>query len=103
MILHRSRPLVIGALAIGVAAGTTFATVGTASAASTVEFVSVATGGAQADRESWDGVPSADGRFVVFTSTAGNLSPADTNGVADVYVRDRLTGTTQLVSGRRQG
>ena len=103
MILHRSRPLVIGALAIGVAAGTTFATVGTASAASTVEFVSVATGGAQADRESWDGVPSADGRFVVFTSTAGNLSPADTNGVADVYVRDRLTGTTQLVSARPDG
>ncbi|MBS0195349.1 MAG: hypothetical protein JSR77_01190 [Planctomycetes bacterium] len=30
-----------------------------------------------------------DGRFVVFTSEATNLVPNDTNGVSDVFVRDR--------------
>lgn len=32
---------------------------------------------------------SSDGRFVAFTSTAPGLVPGDTNGVADVFVRDR--------------
>lgn len=32
---------------------------------------------------------SASGRFVVFASTADNLVPGDTNGVADVFLRDR--------------
>ena len=31
---------------------------------------------------------SDDGRYVVFTSTADNLVPNDTNGHADVFVRD---------------
>lgn len=41
---------------------------------------------------------SADGRWIVFSSDAGNLVPADNNGVADVFLRDRQTGTTELVS-----
>jgi Tol biopolymer transport system component len=41
---------------------------------------------------------SADGRFVAFVSTATNLVPGDSNGVADVFVRDRRSGTTQRVS-----
>jgi len=32
---------------------------------------------------------SADGRFVSFESRSANLVPNDTNGVKDVYVRDR--------------
>jgi uncharacterized repeat protein (TIGR02543 family) len=32
---------------------------------------------------------SEDGRFVVFRSTAANLVPGDTNGVADIFLRDR--------------
>src|ERR671914_164950 len=39
-----------------------------------------------------------DGRFVVFASAASNLVPGDTNGVGDVFVRDRLTGVTELMS-----
>ena len=39
----------------------------------------------------------ADGRFVVFTSTAV-LTPGDTNGLQDVYIRDIVSGTTALVS-----
>jgi Tol biopolymer transport system component len=32
---------------------------------------------------------SADGRYVAFASTASNLVSEDTNGYADVFVRDR--------------
>jgi uncharacterized repeat protein (TIGR01451 family) len=39
-----------------------------------------------------------DGRFVVFASFASNLVPGDTNGVGDVFVRDRRTGVTERVS-----
>src|SRR5688572_27758338 len=39
-----------------------------------------------------------DGRFVVFASAASNLVPGDTNGVGDVFVRDRRTGMTERVS-----
>lgn len=41
---------------------------------------------------------SADGRYVVFSSTATNLVANDTNGVEDIFVRDILLGTTTLVS-----
>jgi Tol biopolymer transport system component len=42
---------------------------------------------------------SADGRFVVFTSTASNLTRVpDTNHVSDVYLRNRKTGRTVRVS-----
>lgn len=41
---------------------------------------------------------SADGRFVAFTSLASNLVDGDTNGFRDVFVRDTLTGSTELVS-----
>jgi len=43
---------------------------------------------------------SADGRFVAFDSAATNLlgPGGDTNGVNDVFVRDRQTGTTERVS-----
>src|SRR5262249_4022499 len=41
---------------------------------------------------------SADGRFVVFASEAAGLVPDDTNGVSDVFVRDRVSGTTERAS-----
>ncbi len=43
---------------------------------------------------------SADGRYVAFTSSDGNvLGPGgDTNGVSDVFVRDILQGITERVS-----
>jgi len=46
---------------------------------------------------------SADGRFVVFTSYATDLVPADTNQRADVFVRDRVTNTTLRVSLSNSG
>ena len=41
---------------------------------------------------------SADGRFVVFESSATNLVPADTNERTDVFIHDRDNGTTKLVT-----
>lgn len=41
---------------------------------------------------------SDDGRFVVFSSIATDLVPGDTNNAQDVFVRDRLAGTTERVS-----
>jgi hypothetical protein len=46
---------------------------------------------------------SANGRFISFVSTASNLVPGDTNGVEDIFVRDLVAGTTQLVSLRSDG
>ncbi len=46
---------------------------------------------------------SADGRFVAFESPFTNLDPRDTNGMVDVYVYDRVAGTTELVSLAQDG
>ena len=43
-------------------------------------------------------VMSLNGRFVVFVSTATNLVANDTNGAADIYLRDLEAGTTTLVN-----
>lgn len=42
---------------------------------------------------------SGDGRFIVFDSTATNLVPGlNTNGRRQIYLHDRLTGLTELIS-----
>lgn len=46
---------------------------------------------------------SANGRFVMFGSTASDLVTTDTNGTDDVFVRDRKTSLTTLVSGNDAG
>ena len=43
-------------------------------------------------------VISADGRYVAFESGASNMVPGDTNGIPDIFVRDRQTGVTERVS-----
>src|SRR5207244_2914897 len=64
----------------------------------TTERVSVNSGGAEGDWYSIDCSISADGRYVAFFSGATNLVAGDTNGSADVFVRDRQLGTTERVS-----
>ncbi len=65
----------------------------------TTERVSVSSDQIQGNNESGGGLSiSADGRFVAFYSTASNLVAGDTNGTYDVFVRDRVNGTTELVS-----
>ena len=64
----------------------------------TTERVSLTTSGVQADSASGAPSISEDGRFVAFESHATNLVAGDTNGLQDVFVRDRQLGTTELAS-----
>lgn len=66
--------------------------------AGTTERATVGVGGALPDSDSTGCGLSGNGRFVAFSSTATNLVPGDTNGRADIFVRDRTTSTTELVS-----
>jgi Tol biopolymer transport system component len=62
------------------------------------ERVSVSSTGAQADSLSTHAVIASSGRFVAFNSLANNLVPSDTGGFWDVFVRDRMSATTERVS-----
>jgi len=64
----------------------------------TTERVSVSSTGEQGDGSSIKASISVDGRFVALCTDATNLAPGDTNGKQDVFLRDRLAGTTELVS-----
>jgi hypothetical protein len=66
-----------------------------------VEQVSVASddaGGVEGNADSYAGAVSDDGRYVVFVSRATNLAAGNTDGQAEVFVRDLAVGTTTLVS-----
>ena len=67
-------------------------------AAGTTERVSVGAGGAPANSFSESSAIAPGGRFVAFESFASNLVPGDTNRRRDVFVRDRVAGTTERVS-----
>ncbi len=63
----------------------------------TTSEASVSTSGVPADSDSSGGGISANGQFVVFTSSAGNLYPGSVQSYAlcGVYVRDSLNGITE--------
>jgi hypothetical protein len=63
---------------------------------------SVSSTGAQLSGGSGFGNMSADGRYVVFPTTA-IAAPPDTGNFADIYVRDLLMNTTTLVSQSTAG
>jgi Tol biopolymer transport system component len=58
-------------------------------ALATTERVNLGFDGREADGPAFSPSISADGRYVAFESDASNLVPGDTNGVRDVFVRDR--------------
>jgi len=92
-------------LAMGLAALALLAIAAPAPAAVT-ERVSVSTSGEPGtDDYAMYSRPSisADGRFVAFASDAGNLVPGDGPGSRDVFVRDRLLGTTERVNVSSSG
>jgi Tol biopolymer transport system component len=64
---------------------------------------SIASDGTPGNGVSFEPILSADGRFIAFESDASSLVLGDTNGVRDVFVRDRLTGTTTRVSVASDG
>lgn len=67
------------------------------------ERISVATGGGQANSQSRYPAISANGRYVTFLSDATNLVAGDTNAAADLFVRDRVLGTTTRISVKSDG
>lgn len=71
--------------------------------AETTVRVSVTNAGAQAVGASDQPSISRDGRYVAFRSDATNLVPGDTNGIADVFVRDLRLKTTVRASVANDG
>src|SRR5690349_24424525 len=73
----------------------------TRTGATTLESVGV--DGGPGDGHSVEASLSGDGRWLAFTSDATNLVEGDTNGKLDVFLRDRQSGRTVLVSVARDG
>lgn len=65
--------------------------------------VSISTTGTQGNGDSHPTAVSADGRYVVFGSTASNLVAGDTNGYEDAFIRDTAAGTTTRISLGKNG
>ena len=75
-----------------------FVAFGALARAQTIERVSVSSSGAQANHNCFRPRISADGNVVVFASQATNLVAGDTNGLTDLFVRDRAAQTTKRVN-----
>ena len=71
--------------------------------AGTTERVSVTPGGGWSSGYASYPDISADGRYVAFQSSGADLAPGDTNALQDVFVHDRVTGTTARVSVATSG
>src|ERR1051326_6265120 len=65
--------------------------------------VSTDAGGGEANSDSLVPWISADGRYVAFESSADNLVPGDTNGQADIFVKDLQTGAIVRASTDASG
>ena len=61
-------------------------------------LISTDSSGAIANNASTNPKISADGRYVVFQSSADNLVTGDINLATDIFVKDTITDTTSLVS-----
>lgn len=68
-----------------------------------VALISMTMTGVIGNGESFNPVFSPDGTRVMFSSFADNLVANDTNGVADIFIRDLTTGVITLVSGTISG
>jgi Tol biopolymer transport system component len=65
----------------------------------TTTRISIDSNGNEGNNNALNPVISADGRYVAFDSDATNLIPNDTNeDIDDIFVRDRQTDTTRLIS-----
>ena len=71
--------------------------------AGTLELISQDSNGVQGNSTSTLPAISADGRFVSFGSLSTNLISNDTNGLADIFLRDRLNGSTTRISESSAG
>jgi Tol biopolymer transport system component len=66
-------------------------------------LISRHTNGTQGNGNSLGASISADGRFVAYHSQATNLIEIDTNGRVDIFLHDRQTGQTSLISRHTDG
>ncbi len=69
-------------------------------ATNTTELISVNSDGSPGtvNKSASDVSISGDGRYVAFISNSADVVSSDTNGMADAFVRDRITGITQRIS-----
>jgi archaellum component FlaF (FlaF/FlaG flagellin family) len=74
-----------------------------ANAVPTTTRVSTSSAGKAGNADSGISAVSGNGQFVAFESSANNLVPGDTNGVPDVFVKDRLSGAIERVSVSSSG
>ena len=65
--------------------------------------INVTSDGTQANSHSFNNSISADGRYIVFDSSASNLVANDTNGKSDIFIHDRFTGNTALAVNNADG
>lgn len=65
---------------------------------STTERVSLTVGSLEANGTSFDSSISDDGRYVLFASRATNIVAGDSNSEDDIFLRDRDSGSTSLVT-----
>jgi Tol biopolymer transport system component len=68
-----------------------------------ISRVSVSSNEAQANGTSGSTGMSAEGRYVIFVSNATNLTPNPGTGAWNLYLRDRHTGSTRLLSQAANG
>jgi Tol biopolymer transport system component len=95
--MARAKMAIVASVLSTAAVLSMFAWAGTAQAR-VIERVSLATDGTVGNDDSYQPCISADGRFVAFVSDASNLVAGDTNGIADLFVRDLQTGATTRVN-----
>ena len=69
----------------------------------TTERINLDSQGHSIDGTTSTAVVSDDGRYVAFDSLWADAASHDTNGVGDVFVRDREAGTTERISIDREG
>ena len=68
----------------------------------TTERVSVGPGGIEGDKDSFQSSLSADGNLVAFATESDNFFEVDDDWV-DIFVRNRLTATTEMLSVTSKG
>lgn len=67
--------------------------------------IRISIGSRKKQANAWSAWPkiSANGRYIAFTSGATNLVPNDTNGRQDIFLYDRIAGTTERISVASNG
>ncbi len=71
--------------------------------AGTTTLISVSSSGTKGNGTSSSPQISTDGRYITYVSAATNLVSGDTNGLSDIFLFDRVTGTTTRVNKTDSG